>query len=424
MHLHRRTQMSLARRTACVLSALLVVIAPLALTAPGGSAQASGPHHGVRGSAQQVAIDWQRIAMRTVYAETTPTPPPPVGVVYIAFTSMAVHNAVKAVHRLRTPSARAAIAQAAHDVLVEYFPGSSANLDRDLTATLDTVRNGRAKGQGVRIGAAAADAMIASRADDGRNDPTVVYSKPLLPGYWQPPAGGAMAFAWLARMDQIVPTAPVAVNGPDALTSTEYARDYNEVRRVGSVASTERTAEQTAIATFMAANQIPVYRDALCRVLEEEPLSLYRTTLLFARIDAAVVNAFIQTWGLKLDVGFWRPFQAIAGADKDKNPGTEVEANWASLVPNPSYSDYTSGHAAATSPMAEVVRRTLGEHTALTLRLVTPTGTLVRHYDTLSALEYDAFHARIWGGLHFRDAMEDGYYIGHKTARRVMRVLW
>jgi hypothetical protein len=173
----------------------------------------------------------------------------------------------------------------------------------------------------------------------------------------------------------------------------------------------------------MAANQVPVYRDALCRVLESDPLGVYRTTQLFARIDASVVNAFIQTWRLKLDVGFWRPFQAIAGAGSDRNDATTPEPGWTPLIPNPSYSDYTSGHAAATSPMAEVVRRTLGNRTPMTLRLTTATGTVERHYRTLSALEFDAFHARIWGGLHFRKAMEDGYYIGHETAHRVMRVL-
>ena len=38
-----------------------------------------------------------------------------------------------------------------------------------------------------------------------------------------------------------------------------------------------------------------------------------------------------------------------------------------------------------------------------------------------SAIEHDAFNARIWSGLHFRRAMVDGYAVGHRTARRVMR---
>jgi len=43
-----------------------------------------------------------------------------------------------------------------------------------------------------------------------------------------------------------------------------------------------------------------------------------------------------------------------------------------------------------------------------------------RTFATLSEIEFDAFHARIWGGLHFRDAMEDGYLIGHTAARRAL----
>ena len=43
-----------------------------------------------------------------------------------------------------------------------------------------------------------------------------------------------------------------------------------------------------------------------------------------------------------------------------------------------------------------------------------------RVYAHLSELEYDAFHARIWSGLHFRKAMVDGYDIAHRTAERVM----
>jgi hypothetical protein len=128
------------------------------------------------------------------------------------------------------------------------------------------------------------------------------------------------------------------------------------------------------------------------------------------------VTAFIRTWRLKYDIGFWRPFQAIAAADTDGNPNTSAQPGWAPLIPNPPYSDYTSGHAAATSPFAEVLRRTLGNDTPLLLK----SGGVERSYATLSALERDALHARIWGGLHFRDAMEDGYRLGHVVASQVM----
>jgi hypothetical protein len=148
-------------------------------------------------------------------------------------------------------------------------------------------------------------------------------------------------------------------------------------------------------------------------------MGLLPTTRMFARIDAAVATAFIQTWRLKFDVGFWRPFQAIAAADTDGNPGTSPQTGWVPLVATPAYSDYTSGHAAGTAPFAEVVRQTLGDDTRLVLR----SSGLERTYDTLTALEHDALNARIWGGLHFRDAMDDGYLLGHTVADNVVSAI-
>ena len=284
---------------------------------------------------------------------------------------------------------------------------------------LATLPDGSKAVTGAAIGAAAADAMIASRVGDGRNDASIVYNKAPAPGIWQPPATG-MALAWLGFVDPVVDVPFVVLDGPDPLTSAAYAADYNEVRLLGSTTSTDRTAEQTAIANFFVPNAVVTYRDALCRYLDAEPLGLLPVTRMFARIDGAVANAFIQAWRLKFDEGFWRPFQAIEGAETDGNPATGLHpATWVPLVPNPAYSDYTSGHAAGTSPFAEVVRQTLGDDVPLVLRA----GGLERSYATLTALEHDAFHARIWGGLHFRDAMDDGYLMGHVTAEMVMHAI-
>jgi len=394
-------------------TASFALLAPLLVAPVIGSATpaaAPGP------PASAGAVSWQRTAARTVYNEAGSAPP--VGALYLAFTSLAVHQAATEGQRHGTHAAAAAVATAAHDVLVEYFPASATNLNADLAASLAMVPNGKKEAAGVSIGAAAADRMIASRVGDGRNDASIVYSKTPAPGIWQPPASG-MAFPWIGFVDPVVDVAPVALDGPDLLTSAAYATDYNEVRRVGGAISsplTERTPDQTAIAQFFMANPVLTYRVALCDLLTGEPMGLLPTTRMFARIDAAVANSFIQTWRLKYDVGFWRPFQAIAMADTDKNDATSPQSGWVPLVPNPAYSDYTSGHAAATSPFAEVVRQTLGDDTRLVLKV----GLVERRYDTLTALEYDALHARIWGGLHFRDAMEDGYYLGHTTADRVM----
>ncbi|GEK20934.1 vanadium-dependent haloperoxidase [Cellulomonas xylanilytica] len=395
-------------RRRIVAAAAAVLLAPMIAVPVVGSAASAKP------LGSSIAVDWQRTANRTIYTEAGSAPP--LGALYLAFTSLAVHDAATKAQRHGMHAAAAAVATAAHDVLVEYFPASGAALDTDLANSLARVRDGAKQDAGVAIGAAAADRMIASRVDDGRFDPAYVYSKPPAPGVWQPALGGAMALPWLGYVDPVVHIRPVFLDGPDPITSAAYARDYDEVRAVGEVGSTTRTSDQTAIAQFFANNPMVMYRTAVCDLLAAEPLGLLPTTRLFARIDAAVVTSFIASWRLKYEIGYWRPFQAIAGADTDDNSATTPQDNWVPLVTNPAYADYTSGHANATSPFAQVLRRTLGDDTGLVLRA----GPITRSYATLTALEHDALNARIWGGLHFRDAMDDGYYLGHTTADRVM----
>ena len=404
-----------------------LLVAPVLVAGADATTPRAG-HPSVRAAAEpqndhvkatEAAVQWQRIAVRTIWTETVPLPAPPVGSMYLAFTSLAVHQAASEAQRRGRVAATAAVATAAHDVLWEYFPASRTNLDADLAATMARVPDGVKADAGAAIGAAAADAMIASRVDDGRFATSHVYQKAEGPGVWQPPATG-MALSWLGFLRPVVDVAPVALDGHDALDSAAYAVDYREVASVGSASSTTRTAEQTAISQFFALPTISAaYRLAVCDVLDDEPLGLLPTTRMFARIDAAILTSFIQTFRLKYDVGFWRPFQAIAGAGSDGNPDTISQTDWVGLLPTPAYSDYTSGHAAATAPFAEVVRQTLGDDTPLVLRI----GTLTRSYPTLTALEYDTLNSRIWGGLHFRDAMDDGYYLGHTTAQRVIAAI-
>jgi hypothetical protein len=400
-------------RTSAAVTAVLVAVPLAAVTTSSPSAARPGPTP----LASSVAVSWQRTAIRTIFAETVPTPAPPVGAMYLSFTSLAVYDAARKAQGLGTHGAAAAVATAAHDVLWEYFPASRTKLDQDLAASLATIPDGAKEQAGAEVGAAAADRMIASRVGDGRNDSSIVYNKAPGIGVWQPPAGGAMAIAWLAYLKPVIDVPAVPLGGPDPLGSAAYAADYEEVRTMGAATGSLRTSEQTAIAQFFMRNPVLEYRDALCRYLDDEPLGLVPTTRLFARIDAAMITTFIRTWRLKYEVGFWRPFQAIAQADLDGNPATTAQPGWAPLVPNPSYSDYTSGHAAATSTFAEVLRETLGDDVPLVLR----SGGTERSYATLSALEHDAFNARIWGGLHFRHAMDDGYFLGHTVSGYVMR---
>jgi hypothetical protein len=262
--------------------------------------------------------------------------------------------------------------------------------------------------------------MIASRVGDGRNDPSIVYSRPPAAGVWQPPPTG-MLVPWLGFVRPLVLRRLVQVPGPDPLTSKAYARDFEEVRRLGSATSTERTAEQTDTAMFFDSNSAIMLTEGLVRHLRQDPIGVRRTARVFAAAHGAEADSVIAAWRQKFEVGFWRPTQAIAGAADDGNPATQPEPGWTALRPVPPYPDYVSGHASLTGPVAEVIRRMLGDRTTLELHSFL-TG-VDRTYTSVSAIERDAFNARIWSGLHFRRAMVDGYRIAHQTAVRVLHRL-
>lgn len=404
------------RRTLVTLVATTTVLVGASVGGSAGTVSAQDSSGGLRESSV-VVHDWERHAMRTIYAEAMM--PIPVGMLYLGFTSLAMYDAVEEAHD-EGGSAYAAAAAAAHGVLTEYFPASRATLDGNLVDSLADVPGGDAKTDGIEIGQDAAADMIESREDDGRDDTSIVYSKAPAPGIWQPAAGGAMLAPWLGFVDPLVLDKLVKVNGPDPITSLAYAFDYEEVRRVGKATGADRTQAQTDTAIFFNSNAVTMLTGGLLGYLDQHPMSLRKTARLFARMHGAMADSLIANWRLKYEIGYWRPFQAIAAAGADGNAATLPEPGWTPLIPNPPYPEYLSGHASLTAPAIEVIRRTLGEATPLQLTSTTLPGPS-RLYPTLLLIEYDSFMARIWGGLHFRDAMEDGYRLGHKTAARVMR---
>jgi hypothetical protein len=419
--------MMLTRR-AVVGSAAVATTAALAL---GPDAAAASGHRRRARSTEggQAVLDWEQVSFDTVYgAFGTPLVTPiPVGVPVLGFVSVAMYRAATRSAHLGNSSESAAVARAARDVLLTYYPGQAGALQAALDKTMDAIRPGQARTKGSRIGADAARDMIESRQGDHYLDGSIPYNKPATAPYWQPATVaspmavvGPMLAPWLGSLRNLVVEAE-PISGPYSLGSTAWADDYEEIRAVGNNNSAVRTPGQTATALFHnSTNSARTLGDSIIRYLGTHPLGIIETARMFAHMHGAITDSVICTWQQKRDVGFWRPFQAISGVHDDGNAGTIPQPGWTPLVINPPYSDYLSGHGCLTSPQVEVIRRVFGEDTSLELR--SPTlGT--RTYAHLSEIEHEAFHARIWGGLHYRKAMRDTYEMGHRTAVRVMAAL-
>src|SRR6266436_6023209 len=242
-------------------------------------------------------------------------------------------------------SMEAAAVQAAYGVLIRLLPAQAGTLDAARSASLSRIHDGPDKEEGLAVGEAVAGQIVALRSTDG-SDVNGTYAFGSGPGEYQrtPPTFGnpsLPAFRFvkpfvLRRGDQF------RAEGPPSLDSDEWAADFNETKRLGSVNSAERTAEQTQIALCDAEPSLPMWNRVARTVSAQRRTGLVENVRLFALLNLAMVDANIACWDSKYTYRFWRPVTAIPLADTDGNDETEADAAWTPLRPTPLHPEYPS----------------------------------------------------------------------------------
>jgi hypothetical protein len=260
--------------------------------------------------------------------------------------------------------------------------------------------------------------MVALRAGDGR---FALVSEPPdgdSPGEWRRTGGPASVTPWTAQVRPFLVNSPdqFRPDGPNALTSDDYAAQLDEVRRLGAATGSERSPQQTEIARFWTENTLGQYNRAFRRLSTERELSAGRAARFFAMTSLTAADGMITCWNTKLHYLAWRPITAIREADTDGNPATTAVPTWTPLSTTANHPEYTSGHACLTGAVTRAMERFLGtERIALTMDS-TAAGTLPHHFATLAQLRREVENARIYGGDHFRVGGTDGTKAGDHVA--------
>jgi hypothetical protein len=384
-----------------------------------------------------MVLEWNINAVNAIGNLPTATPPglgqpPPLAPIHLAMVHGAIYDAVMAIvdthepyldglNARRSSSQAAAVAAAARGVLVglsSAAPDVKASVERFYAASLAKIRNGTAKQRGITVGAAAAAKMLRNRAKDGRFG-TYAFAVGTQPGEWRPvPPQNANAFGWvslvtpftLRRADQY------RIGAPYPLTSAAYARDFNEVKRLGSSTST-RTPEQAKIASWASVNPFAMLNRGMRDIATKRHLSTSQQARLFVMTTMSAADSLIACWENKDHWHFWRPQTAIQLAGTDRNPATVADPNWTSLIPNPGYPDPPSGFNCFTSGTMNAARAYFGTNRmrfTLTSVGLTP---VTRNYTRFSGPINDAIEGRILVGIHFRRADVQGAWLGQKVAR-------
>ena len=400
-------------------------------------------------------LQWNEITMKAIEANGQNNI---VATRTLAMTQAAVHDALNAIDRRYdayffegpaepTASPDAAAAAAAHTVLVGVVSSfgtpaqkgaALALVEQAYSASLARVSDSAARNKGVAAGRAAGSAMLALRKDDGatRDAP---YTPGMGPGKWRPHPNPSPPNPPIANPEAARGFAPSAVPnwgnvtpftllsasqywlpGPPPLTSPTYARDFNEVKSIGGKVSSVRTAEQTETARFWFEG--PGNWNTIARtVAATRKLDARDSARLLALMNLAMADAYIAGFKIRYVYDLWRPVTAIREGDNDGNDGTAGDPTWDSHQNTPAVSDYPSTQSTFSAAAAVVLASLLGgDQATFTVTSGKPFEGLTRSFSSFSQAARESADSRVYAGIHFRSACEDGLGLGRKVGQRAI----
>jgi len=355
------------------------------------------------------------------------------GTVDMAYMHIAIYDAVNAIKGGYTvfavspsnippgASSEAATVEAAYRTLRYLYPAQAAYLDAQYAASLATIPDGQAKLDGIAVGDEVAALFLTSRVGDGRGA-NVPYTPGSGPGAWIPTSPAPPAAVWLSQMRPFAIESPAQFRPepPPSLNSNEWANDYNEVKRIGALNSSERTPEETTLGRFFLDLGVPQISGGLRRLAIENGLSLKDNARLFAQAYVAQADATIAGWDSKYHYGFWRPITAIRAGDTDGNPNTEPDPTWTPLATTPNHPEYLSAHLFVDAAYSETLRLFFGTKKLNVTLSSTTTGTSMTFTNT-DDITNAVTDARIFAGFHYRTSCVRGNVLGKKVAKYVAK---
>ena len=348
---------------------------------------------------------------------------------------LAVHDALNAIvpvyeqyaFKESHPDAHpiAAASQAAHDVMAAIFPDHSGSAAELHQKWMDRVPDNSAREEGVRVGRESAQAILELRENSGY-DSTGEFIPGNEPGEYRitPPFEEPVGTGW-------PDTQPLSMDSPDqfrpgpppALDSETYARDYEEVKRLGRKGSKERTDDQTHVGYWFAEYPTVAFPDFARSHILDNDIHPWRAARLFALLAIDNFDGLVSVFDAKYEYTFWRPYTAIRHADRDGNPATEPDPNWEPEMTTAPHPDYPAALSTLCAGGAVVLKDFFGTSD---IRYAREAGSVpdgassVRSYDSIGVAVEDCENSRIYNGFHFRTGIDVGSEMGRERARHLL----
>ena len=235
-----------------------------------------------------------------------------------------------------------------------------------------------------------------------------------------------MAIPWLGDVRPFTLRRPsqFVAKGPPPLASRRYARDFDEVKSLGrQEPDSDRTPDQTDLARFWSDNYVLQWNRALRAIATTYVNTIGDSARLFALANLAAADAIITAWDTKNRFPNWRPITAIQEGDNDGNRRTVGDATWFPFITTPNYPDHSSGANNVSAAFTRALALFFGTEEKIFL-VTTAVGAAVkkeRMFTRFSDASDEVVVARIYQGIHFRFADEEGQRQGRRVARWAFR---
>jgi membrane-associated phospholipid phosphatase len=191
---------------------------------------------------------------------------------------------------------------------------------------------------------------------------------------------------------------------PPAYSEDKASAFYAEAKEVFDIKN-NLTPEQKKIARFWSDDPMlsptpPGHWAAVAlSIFERQQLPIENRVDVLARLGVAVADAFIGCWQVKYEVDLLRPLTYIRKM---------FDPKWEALLITPPFPEYPSGHSVQSGAAAVVLTSAFGEQFAFEDRSHEKDGLGTRSYPDFWTAAQEAAMSRLYGGIHFRAAVERG----------------
>jgi hypothetical protein len=146
------------------------------------------------------------------------------------------------------------------------------------------------------------------------------------------------------------------------------------------------------------------------QVLRAKRASLMTAAEAYVKVGLAVSDAFVACWSAKYRYNLLRPITYIRNV---------IDPAWAPILNTPPFPEYPSGHSVQSGAAATVLADLFGRRYSFVDHTHDERGLPARRFDSFGDAAREAALSRLYGGIHFRPAIERGLFQGECIGRAV-----